>query len=131
MFGEQMPITLDQNRLEKADQQLRETCTARVWEFAPVPPSRSEVIQWFDDMEASRKSTQKESIQHRPAEMKADMCSQIEGPTQKNTQGFKYSQKGKSTSVEHQARHMSTMSLEVHVNTRGTLFPNPEEDEIT
>ncbi|KAJ5334858.1 C4-type zinc-finger of DNA polymerase delta [Penicillium brevicompactum] len=131
MFGEQIPITLDQNRLEKADQQLRETCTARVWEFAPVPPSRSEVIQWFDDMEASRKSTEKESIQPRPAEAKPDMCSQIEGPTQKNTQGFKYSQKGKSTSVEHQAQHMSTMSLEVHVNTRGTLFPNPEEDEIT
>ncbi len=35
-----------------------------------------------------------------------------------------------STSVEHEAQYMSTMSLEVHVNTRGKLVPNPEEDEV-
>lgn len=131
MFGEQIPTTLDRDQQEKVDQQLRESCTARVWEFAPVPPSRSEVIQWFEEIEASQESKQKEQIKTRPAETKPNLFSQIEGPTQKNTHGFKYSQKGVSTSVEHQAQYMSTMSLEVHVNTRGALFPNPEEDEIT
>ncbi|CAG8922284.1 unnamed protein product [Penicillium salamii] len=131
VFGEQTPITFEQDHQAGIDQSLRESCTARVWEFAPVPPSRSEVVQWFDEMQATRQSDTIEHIQSRPVEAKPEICSQIEGPTQKNTQGFKYSQKGVSTSVEHQAQHMSTMSMEVHVNTRGTLFPNPEEDEIT
>jgi DNA polymerase zeta len=131
MFGEQSPTTLDRDQQEKADRHLRESCTAKVWEFAPVPPTRSEVIQWFEEIEAAQKLKQKEQTKTRLAQMKADLLSQIEGPTQKNAQGFKYSQKGVSTSVEHQAQHMSTMSLELHVNTRGALFPNPEEDEIT
>ncbi|CAG8373414.1 unnamed protein product [Penicillium salamii] len=131
VFGEQTPITFEPDHQTGIDKSLRESCTARVWEFAPVPPSRSEVVQWFDEMQATRQSQTTEHIQSRPIEAKPEICSQIEGPTQKNTQGFKYSQKGVSTSVEHQAQHMSTMSLEVHVNTRGTLFPNPEEDEIT
>ncbi|KAJ5372623.1 C4-type zinc-finger of DNA polymerase delta [Penicillium concentricum] len=129
MFGEQIPTAHDRHRQEKADQRLREGCTARVWEFAPVPPSRSEVIQWFEELEAPQASNQK-ATQNVPAE-KSNFLSQIEGPTQKNLHGFKYSQNGVSTSVEHQAQHMSTMSLEVHVNTRGTLMANPEEDEIT
>ncbi|CAI7612325.1 unnamed protein product [Penicillium viridicatum] len=129
-FGEQIPATHDRDQQGKVDQQLRERCTAKVWEFAPVPPSRSEVIQWFEELEASREPNQK-AAQTIPAETKSDFLSQIEGPTQKNAHGFKYSQHGVSTSVEHQAQHMSTMSLEVHVNTRGTLMANPEEDEIT
>ncbi|CAG8231821.1 unnamed protein product [Penicillium salamii] len=129
VFGEHTPITFEQDHQAGIDQSLRESCTARVWEFAPVPPSRSEVVQWFDEIQAQSDTI--DHIQSRPVEAKHEICSQIEGPTQKNTQGFKYSQKGVSTSVEHQAQHMSTMSMEVHVNTRGTLFPNPEEDEIT
>ncbi|KGO55549.1 C4-type zinc-finger of DNA polymerase delta [Penicillium expansum] len=130
MFGEQMPTAHDRDQQEKIDQHLREGCTARVWEFAPVPPSRAEVIQWFEDLQASQESNKKVA-QTITAETKPDFLSQIEGPTQKDAHGFKYSLNGVSTSVEHQAQHMSTMSLEVHVNTRGTLMPNPEEDEIT
>jgi DNA polymerase zeta len=136
MFGEQLPITHDRDQQARTDQQLREECNARVWEFAPLPPSRSEVIRWFEEMEASQASKpgepiQPKPIQPKPIEEKSDLLSQIEGPTQKNPYGFKYSQKGKSTSVEHQTQYMSTMSLEVHVNTRGALLANPEEDEIT
>ncbi|QSS58946.1 polymerase zeta subunit, partial [Histoplasma capsulatum] len=57
--------------------------------------------------------------------------SQIEGPTQKDRHGFKYSQKKPTRNVRQEAQYMSVMSLEVHVNTRGTLVPNPEEDEIS
>ncbi|CDM31894.1 hypothetical protein CBS147339_1185 [Penicillium roqueforti] len=130
MFGEQIPTAHDREQQEKVDRQLREKCTARVWEFAPVPPSRSEVIQWFEELEAS-KDFKLSAAQATPTKMKSVFLSQIEGPTQKNAHGFKYSQHAVSTSVEHQAQHMSTMSLEVHVNTRGTLMANPEEDEIT
>ncbi|KAJ5998886.1 hypothetical protein N7451_006696 [Penicillium sp. IBT 35674x] len=128
MFGEQCSITLDQQQQETADRQLRESCTIREWEFAPVPPSRSEVIDWFEQLERSHDVTPTTpSLQSNP---KHELLSQIEGPTQ-NPHGFKYSQKSKKTSVEHQAQYMNTMSLEVHVNTRGHLSANPAEDEIS
>lgn len=129
MFGEQSPISFDREKQEKIDQELRESCTARVWEFAAVPPSRSEVAKWFENLQAPQESTStKKAIPK--IEAKHEAMSQIEGPTQ-NPHGFKYSQKAKTTSVEHQAQYMSTMSLEVHVNTRGALSANPAEDEIS
>ncbi|KAJ5965670.1 C4-type zinc-finger of DNA polymerase delta [Penicillium waksmanii] len=130
MFGEQFTVSFDREHQQEVDQQMREFCTARVWEFAAVPPSRSEVIEWFESTQASN---MKNSAPEKPAasriETKVDALSQIEGPTQKPLE-FKNSQKAK-TSVEHQAQYMSTMSLEVHVNTRGALSANPEEDEIS
>ncbi|KAJ5117677.1 hypothetical protein N7448_011309 [Penicillium atrosanguineum] len=128
-FGDQSPISFDREKQEKVDQELRESCTARTWEFAPVPPSRSEVVEWFKNLQASQKSTSsKPAIPN--AKAKPEAMSQIEGPTQ-NPHGFKYSQTAKTTSVEHQAQYMSTMSLEVHVNTRGAFSANPVEDEIS
>ncbi|CAI7665772.1 unnamed protein product [Penicillium manginii] len=130
MFGEQCTGSFDRERQERADQQMRESCTARVWEFAAVPPSRSEVIEWFESTQAN---TVTNSAPEKPIpsriETKVDALSQIEGPTQKPLE-FKNSQKAK-TGVEHQVQYMSTMSLEVHVNTRGALSANPEEDEIS
>lgn len=134
MFGEQQPTLVDREKQEKLDQQLRQSCTAKVWEFAPVPPSRSEVVDWWEQIEASirRASANTTPVKHRPRPVKnVEALSQIEGPTQQNPYGFKYSQKAQSTSVEHQTQYMSTMSLEVHVNTRGTLSANPDEDEIS
>ncbi|KAJ5396887.1 hypothetical protein N7509_005000 [Penicillium cosmopolitanum] len=119
IFGEQCTVPFDRENQQKVDQQMRESCTARVWEFAAVPPSRSEVIEWIESTQAN---TMKNSAPEKPApskiETKVDALSQIEGPTQKPME-FKNSQKAK-TSVEHQAQYMSTMSLEVH----------SEDDEI-
>ncbi|KAJ5769130.1 C4-type zinc-finger of DNA polymerase delta [Penicillium odoratum] len=129
MFGEHPPTLLDREQQEKNDRQLRESCTIREWEFAPVPPSRSEVVEWFKQFEKSLDVTLTSSCLPSP-EHKPEFLSQIEGPTQ-NPYGFKYSQKKKKTSVEHGAQYMSTMSLEVHVNTRGNLSANPTEDEIS
>lgn len=132
MMGEQMPVAKDKIAQEEADRFLRESSSSRVWEFAPVPPSRAEVISWFEQQELERQTQPTQSKEPNPAlDMKPNALSQIEGPTQKNEYGFKYSQKEKSTSVEHQNQYMSIMSLEVHVNTRGVLSPNPEEDEIS
>ncbi|KAL1870043.1 DNA polymerase zeta [Paecilomyces lecythidis] len=130
MFGERAPVVVDRMLQEQHDQRLREESSFRVWEFAPVPPTRSEVVSWFEEnvvepMEENAK------MDHFPSKTKPNVLSQIEGATQQNAHGFKYSQKQESTSVEHQAQYMSVMSLEVHVNTRGSLIPNPEEDEIT
>ncbi|KAF7128823.1 hypothetical protein CNMCM5793_003732 [Aspergillus hiratsukae] len=127
MLGEHTAMSRDRYQQEQIDQHLRESSTSRVWEFAPVPPSRTEVMDWFDK-EQSKRLTQPKATKE---PVKPNVLSQIEGPTQKNDYGFKYSQQGKSTSVEHQTQYMSSMSLEVHVNTRGVLLPNPEEDEIS
>ncbi|KAJ5726189.1 C4-type zinc-finger of DNA polymerase delta [Penicillium malachiteum] len=129
MFGEHFPISLDEEQQGKIDRHLRETCTIREWEFAAVSPTRSEVIEWFEKLETPSEDTKTVAIAPQP-ERRQELLSQIEGPTQ-NPYGFKYSQKSKKTSVEHQAQYMSTMSLEVHVNTRGNLSVNPVEDEIS
>ncbi|KAF9889779.1 DNA polymerase zeta [Aspergillus nanangensis] len=129
--GERIAVLRDKQEQERNDQRRRELCTSRTWEFAPVPPSRSEVVEWFESQNLTEtnqvtqptKSTQK-------LETKPNILSQIEGPTQKNEYGFKYSQKTKTAGAEQQTQYMSFMSLEVHVNTRGVLSPNPEEDEI-
>ncbi|RAH43423.1 DNA-directed DNA polymerase zeta catalytic subunit REV3 [Aspergillus brunneoviolaceus CBS 621.78] len=131
MLGDDNAVSKDKRSQEKTDQLLRESCTLREWEFAPVPPSRSEVIEWFEKLEEEAKKDPAKPQAFPRERVQANVMSQIEGPTQKNDYGFKYSQKGKSTSVEHQTQYMSMMSLEVHVNTRGELAPNPEEDEIS
>ncbi|KAL2801789.1 hypothetical protein BJX63DRAFT_416603, partial [Aspergillus granulosus] len=118
----------DRSDWQNLDNQLRAASTSRFWEFAPVPPSRAEVITWFESQKREILTQKAKSKKQREERSKA--LSQIEGPTQNNELGSKYSQNQKSTSVEHQAQYMSTMSLEVHVNTRGALSPNPEEDEI-
>lgn len=129
MFGEQYFTSFDREHQASIDQKMRESCTARVWELAAVPPSRSEVIEWFENIEAPQELSPTKPIPTKP-DLKPEALSQIEGPTQ-NMYGFKYSQKGKSTSIEHQNQYMSTMSLEVHVNTRWSLLANPNEDEIS
>ncbi|KAL1981232.1 hypothetical protein VTN96DRAFT_2945 [Rasamsonia emersonii] len=130
LLGEQIPpsaTNLENQR--KQDQKLRELSSCRIWEFAQVPPRRSEVVEWFEREIAHPKQDSSNGSRRLP-ETKPNVLWQIEGATQKDPHGFKYSQKQGSTSVEHQTQYMSVMSLEVHVNTRDSLAPNPEEDEI-
>ncbi|KAL4953607.1 hypothetical protein BDW69DRAFT_153369 [Aspergillus filifer] len=129
MIEEQEIAPKERRDWQEVDRQLREASTAKFWEFAPTPPSRSEVIAWFKDQKRQYPASNlKERRKKKESRVRA--LSQIEGPTQENDHGFTYSQNQKFTSAEHQAQYMSTMSLEVHVNTRGVLAPNPEEDEI-
>ncbi|PNY26250.1 DNA polymerase [Tolypocladium capitatum] len=113
------------------DQQLdqqRCDCSWKSWEFSPSPPSYQSVSVWLAEKKRSLEERMKEG--HRPACTPTASLSQIDGPTPKNKHGFKYTQKQKSTSVEHEVQYMSTMSLEIHVSTRGKFIPNPEEDEV-
>ena len=123
-IGEKPSIVLDRRALIKEYQHRRNRCKLRRWEISLLPPSRAEVQKWLDGDGAQKHETT-ESKGHNIRGV-----SQVDGPTQKNKHGFKYSQKRLSTSVQHETQYMSLMSLEVHVNTRGSLVPNPEQDEI-
>ncbi|KAM3509443.1 hypothetical protein MY10362_000607 [Beauveria mimosiformis] len=104
-------------------QKQRRNCTLRAWEIGHPPPTNLEVQHWLDEKEKTANSAT--FLQRR-----SKLLSQIDGPTPKNKHGYKYTQQRKSTSVQHEVQYMSTMSLEVHVNTRAKLVPNPEEDEV-
>ena len=124
-FGEKLPITIDTAKQEAFFKQRRRKCNLRNWQIAAAPPSFTEVEEWIT-VENMASRTLKLPIQlSKPVEL-----SQIDSATQKNKHGFKYSQQGQSTSVQHETQYMSTMALEVHVNTRASLQPDPAEDEI-
>ncbi|KAI1779003.1 hypothetical protein F4818DRAFT_403107 [Hypoxylon cercidicola] len=128
-FGMKSEVPYDANRDEQIYKRLRRECSLRSWEIAEPPPSFDEVQTWWKETQDVASNSREPVMRLRDPELKPYM-SQIDGPTPRNKHGFKYSQKKKSTSVQHEAQYMSTMSLEVHVNTRGKLFPNPEEDEV-
>lgn len=124
------PEAIPENRADaEVYKKQRLECSLRSWEIAQPPPSFTEVQRWSESSQAMTDHSVEPALKLNDPELKPYL-SQIDGATPKNKYGFKYSQKRKSTSVQHEAQYMSTMSLEVHVNTRGKLVPNPEEDEI-
>lgn len=140
-YGAPVPIKsapLDKAKQDLVDQRRTRQCSLRTWEIMQPPPSYTEVQHWMkseqivdrdtaDDMEADGPPTTQIKRKNRPA----PELSQIDGPTQKNKHGFKFSQRKASTSVQHETGYMSTMSLEVHVNTRADLSPDPEKDAVS
>ncbi len=125
-FGRKQPLLIDHASEEISDRQRRKRCTFSSWSIAAVPPHPTEVLRWLEEerVQAAKEATDSQ------LRKEAKKLSQIDGPTQKNKHGFKYSQKQDSTSVQHDTQYMSIMSLEVHVNTRGSLAPNPDEDRV-
>ncbi len=117
-FGEKPSIVVDRVAEEKSYKKRRRACGLRTWEIDERPPTGSEVQSWLKGQDGMAKS------------QKVEYLSQIDGATQKNRHDFKYTQRQKSTNVEHETQYMSIMSLEIHVNTRENLVPNPEKDEI-
>ena len=125
--GLKIPVLLDQDLEDKADRKRRRLCKIKQWNLADLPPSKAEVYEWLE-RERCLQADPSRDTQAAGSDIK--LLSQIDGPTQRNKHGFKFSQKHASTSVHHETQYMSIMSLEVHVNTRGNLAPNPDEDEI-
>lgn len=118
-------------KLDKDNSEDQSECRIQNWEFCSAPPSYKLVKNWLrrqPHIIAEREKKEAKSSQQRKKTSKH--ISQVEGPTQRNKHGFKYSQKKTTTSVEHETQYMSIMSLEVHVNNRGTLAPDPAEDEV-
>ena len=135
-FGQQKPVLVDKKKLQAESRLRSQRCGLRNWEIAKPPPSFDEVEDWLEQeslKNAPSKAPSKRQKAPTPKPRKVkfmDHLSQIEGPTQNNKHGFKFSQKQKLTSVKHETQYMSIMSLEVHVNSRGDLVPDPAEDEI-
>ncbi|PVI06621.1 hypothetical protein DM02DRAFT_667492 [Periconia macrospinosa] len=131
-FGEHPPI-IHNKALEEKESQLRaQKCNLRNWEFAVAPPSFESVNDWVhqESQQATNGTQEEVGKSDKKPKRFSKALSQIEGPTQRNKHDFKYSQKKQSTSVKHDTQYMSIMSLEVHVNSRGSLVPDPAHDEI-
>lgn len=126
-FGRKPTILLDQTAEQTRDNQRRKRCTISQWSIAEPPPRKIDVEAWLGDDETSNARSVSDLVKQ---STQTGKHSQIDGPTQKGKHGFKYTQKQSSTSVQHETQYMSTMALEVHVNTRGSLAPNPEEDAV-
>ncbi|KAH6620074.1 DNA polymeras-like protein zeta catalytic subunit [Boeremia exigua] len=135
-FGEHKPVLVDKKKLKEEDMVRSQRCNLRNWQIAKPPPSFEDVESWLEQSSTKPDPTPTPSKRQKPTTPKPrkvilmDHLSQIEGPSQKNKHGFKFSQKQDSTSVKHETQYMSIMSLEVHVNSRGDLTPDPAEDEI-
>lgn len=135
-FGKDKPQFINKKKLRAEGRIRSQRCSLRNWEIATPPPSFDEVQTWLEQESAEIAPARTQTKRRKPPTPKprkvkfTDHLSQIEGPTQKNKHGFKFSQKLKSTSVKHETQYMSIMSLEVHVNSRGDLVPDPAEDEI-
>ena len=123
-IGSKTPIVVDRHDDERMSRQRRRACSLCIWESENPPPTRSEVQDWLND-----KSNEPHDYCQYNKTTKTEL-SQIDAVTQKNKHGFKYSQKQDSTSVQHETHYMSMMSLEIHINTRNNLVPNPEQDEV-
>ncbi|EAQ89973.1 hypothetical protein CHGG_06592 [Chaetomium globosum CBS 148.51] len=129
-FGVKPDLAPDLAEMELRYEKQQSLCTLRSWEIAEPPPTFAEVSGWWEEKEKCKTQRVRPGRPPLSTQTQKPELSQIIGPTPKNTHGFKYSQKQKSTSVQHEAQYMSTMSLEIHVNSRGKLVPNPEEDEV-
>ncbi|KAF2105000.1 hypothetical protein NA57DRAFT_51786 [Rhizodiscina lignyota] len=137
-YGERSGVVVDKVKEELQARRRRRQCTLRNWQIADAPPTAEEVQEWLEQERLQQRGDADPDAdvpnappgqQSRTGGQKV-LLSQIDGPTQKNKHGFKYSQKLKSTSVHHETQYMSIMSLEVHVNTRDTFVPDPAEDPI-
>ena len=128
--GEKLGIVVDKIYEERTTQGRKKACGLRTWEIEEMPATRLEVQTWLEEQRKSPSATLGKTVIDNEISFTKMGLSQIDSATPKNKHGFKYSQKQKSTSVQHETRYMSVMSLEIHVNTRGNLVPNPEQDEI-
>ena len=128
--GEKFGIVVDKNDEDRLFRRRRMACGLRTWEIGEVPPTSQEVQTWLDEQSRETSGSLNKATVNDGVALATMDLSQIDGATQKNKHGFKYSQVKKSTSVQHETQYMSVMSLEIHVNTRGNMVPNPEQDEI-
>jgi DNA polymerase zeta len=131
-FDSKTVVLHDRTKEEESNKARQQMCSLRSWTFAESPPSYAEVEKWAHQESEEVTKSRRPFATPRPVRRsgKKGKLSQIDGPTQKNNHGFKYTQHKKTKNIQCEAQYMSIMSLEVHVNTRGNFVPNPEEDEV-
>lgn len=132
-FGEKPGIVLDKSKEDAFHGRRRRACGLQSWRIAEIPPDSAEVGKWLQDEQAEKRAraVKYRSLEPTNSSLRVPKTlSQIDGPTQKNKHEFISTQNQAGSSVQHEVQYMSTMSLEIHVNTRGNFVPNPEEDEV-
>ncbi|KAK1995701.1 DNA polymerase family B [Colletotrichum falcatum] len=130
-MGHKQDASIDKAKADSLYYTQGKMCSYRSWEMAQPPPSFKEVQDWWNKKyPVQRKRNTAAAKMMGTPQATRRYLSQIDGPTPKNKHGFKYSPRKRSTGIKHEAQYMSTMALEIHVNTRGTFVPNPDEDEV-
>ncbi|KFX96058.1 hypothetical protein V490_03531 [Pseudogymnoascus sp. VKM F-3557] len=129
--GEKLAVVYNKLSADNVYERRQQRCSLRVWEIGMPPPAFNDVADW-ERKETLAKTTSRTLNSKSQAGLQHENCvySQIEGPTQTNKHGFQYTQPQKPSTSQNNAQYMSIMSLEVHISTRGSLAPNPQEDEI-
>ncbi|CAO1639278.1 unnamed protein product [Sympodiomycopsis kandeliae] len=111
------------------------------WEYGIPPTPRSTVEAWLHREKRRKKKVS--LLKRRRAEQATTQASQLNSShnskrseTTAATQpsfGFKLSQRKPTAPPEGNARdkqHMTILAIEVHVNTRGEMLPNPKRDAV-
>ncbi|KAH8802853.1 DNA polymerase-like protein zeta catalytic subunit [Xylogone sp. PMI_703] len=130
-YGKRPPILPDKLKEERVYERKRLACSLRSWAIEEPPPTFAEVLSWQLEEEAGTIASgpiKENQLNSENSSKLKSKLSQIEGATQKPQQKFRYEQE--KSEVYYEAQYMSTMSLEIHINTRGKFFPNPEQDEV-
>ncbi|ELR03229.1 DNA polymerase zeta [Pseudogymnoascus destructans] len=130
-LGEKPAIVHNKPSEKHIYEHRQQRCRLRVWEIGKPAPAFNDVADWErKEVLAKAKSGTLKSSRQPSLQPENSAHSQIEGPTQTNKHGFQYTQPHNTSTLQNNAQYMSVMSLEVHINTRGNLAPNPQEDEI-
>ncbi|GAA5909183.1 hypothetical protein JCM8208_003404 [Rhodotorula glutinis] len=103
---------------ERSSAPLSRMLDVSAWEYAVRPPTRGDMDEWLGN-NGGRKDEKKPRFN--------PIKSQVEGPTQKTGSEKFQSIKGAS---QREKQHMAVLAMELHVNTRGKLLPNPQHDAI-
>ncbi|CAO1637149.1 unnamed protein product [Jaminaea pallidilutea] len=98
-----------------------------LWQYAKAPPSATEISHWLSQERRKKKKVAKIRARNAAASSKPTQASGSGGSF-----GFKISQRqpGK-TAVLREKQHMTILAIEVHVNSRGLLLPDPKHDPIS
>jgi DNA polymerase zeta len=125
-LGENQPVVLDNTKQEIEYKARRNACTYRVWQISTPPPRPKFVKRWVSQLKVKEHRKDEDRLN---AVGRKPRMTQIEGPTMLKEKKPGSSFKSK-TSVVHETQYMSLMSLEVHVDTRRDLAPDPAVDPI-
>ncbi|KAM3581203.1 DNA polymerase zeta [Umbelopsis sp. WA50703] len=138
-------VTLNDTKLScSKGKQAQEECTIRTWTPASLPPTAYKVNKWLEKdklkmekkaakaekrREDSHSATRSSAESEQTPIKKIPIYTQIEPPTPQNRYGIKFVH-NKSDSIKPIKEHLDLLSLEIHVNTRAHLHPDPLYDAI-
>ncbi|KAI8378836.1 putative DNA polymerase zeta catalytic subunit [Choanephora cucurbitarum] len=95
----------------------------RSWIPIKGPPSTKEIKAWAKAKEKEKKKEMDDAVH--------DAETQLDCPTYDNIFNFKLSATKPAAKVKQVRDHIDFFSVELHVNTREQLLPNPEHDPVS